>query len=95
MAVIHISEAEAARDFAGLMAKVRAGAEVLIEDQSRTIAILRAPEVNPSHRKLSEVIRRSESRASALTLDPGFADDVEEGIRNHQHERLIDPWESF
>ncbi len=32
MAVIHISEAEAARDFAGLMARVRAGAEVVIEN---------------------------------------------------------------
>ena len=28
--VIHISEEEAARDFAGLMARVRAGAEVVI-----------------------------------------------------------------
>ena len=31
MAVIHISEAEAARDFAGLLARVRAGTEVVIE----------------------------------------------------------------
>jgi hypothetical protein len=29
MATVHISEAEAAGDFAGLMAKVRAGAEVV------------------------------------------------------------------
>jgi antitoxin (DNA-binding transcriptional repressor) of toxin-antitoxin stability system len=29
--VIHISEAEAVSDFAGLLARVRAGAEVVIE----------------------------------------------------------------
>jgi hypothetical protein len=32
--VIHISEAEAARDFSGLLARVRAGAEVVIENNN-------------------------------------------------------------
>ena len=31
--VIHISEEEAARDFAGVMARVRAGVEVIIESR--------------------------------------------------------------
>lgn len=31
MATIHISEEEAARDFPGLLARVRAGAEIVIE----------------------------------------------------------------
>ncbi len=34
MATIRITEAEAARDFAGLMARVRAAAEVVIDDAS-------------------------------------------------------------
>ena len=34
MATIHISEADAARDFAGLMARVRAGAEIVIESDT-------------------------------------------------------------
>jgi hypothetical protein len=34
MATIHISEADAARDFAGLMARVRAGVDVVIDDAS-------------------------------------------------------------
>ena len=38
--VIHISEEDAARDFAGLMARVRAGAEVVIESDARAVAVV-------------------------------------------------------
>ncbi len=38
--VIHISEEAAASDFASLMASVRAGAEVIIEENARPVAIL-------------------------------------------------------
>ena len=40
--VIHISEADAANDFASLMERVRAGAEVVIEDGARAVAVLQA-----------------------------------------------------
>jgi antitoxin (DNA-binding transcriptional repressor) of toxin-antitoxin stability system len=43
MATIHISAAEAARDFTTLLAHVRAGAEVIIEDGSLTVAVLHTP----------------------------------------------------
>jgi len=36
--LFHISEAEAASDFAALMARVRAGAEVIIENGARPVA---------------------------------------------------------
>jgi antitoxin (DNA-binding transcriptional repressor) of toxin-antitoxin stability system len=39
--VIHISEAEAASDFASLMARVRDGAEVVIEQDARPVAVPR------------------------------------------------------
>ena len=39
MAVIHISEADAARDFAGLMAHVRAGAEIVIESDAAPVSM--------------------------------------------------------
>ena len=42
--VIHVSETEAASDFATLMARVRAGAEVVIEHDVRPVAILRPAE---------------------------------------------------
>jgi antitoxin (DNA-binding transcriptional repressor) of toxin-antitoxin stability system len=34
MAAIHVSATEASRDFAGPLSRVRAGAEVVIEDSS-------------------------------------------------------------
>jgi antitoxin (DNA-binding transcriptional repressor) of toxin-antitoxin stability system len=54
MATIRISAADAARDFAGLLAQVHAGAEVIIEDGTYPAAVLRS-EV-PAPRSLSECI---------------------------------------
>jgi antitoxin (DNA-binding transcriptional repressor) of toxin-antitoxin stability system len=42
--VVHISEAEVASNFAALMARVRAGAEVIIESGKRPVAILHSAE---------------------------------------------------
>jgi prevent-host-death family protein len=43
MAVIHISEAEAVRDFASVLAHVRAGSEVIIDSESTPVAVLVPP----------------------------------------------------
>jgi hypothetical protein len=43
MATIHISDAEAARDFAGLMDHVRAGVKVVIDDFSHVAFSRQAP----------------------------------------------------
>ena len=43
--VIHISEAEAASDFAALIARVRAGAKVIIENGARPVAVLHAADL--------------------------------------------------
>lgn len=40
--VIHISEAEAARNFDAVLAQVRSGAEIIIEQNARPIAIIRS-----------------------------------------------------
>ena len=86
MATIHISEAEAARDFAGLMARVRAGAEVVIENGSLMVAVLHAPV--PPRRSISESIALAEARSKELghapVMDAGFAADMEEIIRNRK-----------
>ena len=39
--VIHVSAAEAASDFAALLDRIRAGDEVVIEDDARPLAVLR------------------------------------------------------
>jgi antitoxin (DNA-binding transcriptional repressor) of toxin-antitoxin stability system len=86
METIHISEDEAARDFAWLMARVRAGAEVVIESGSAPIALVRLAE--PPRRSISESIAiveaRSKERGYAAVMDPDFAADMEEIIRNRK-----------
>lgn len=64
MAVVHISQAEAIRDFASVLAQVRAGAQVVIEENDATIALvkpaeLEAEEAEPGHNEWfrSEVAR--------------------------------------
>jgi antitoxin (DNA-binding transcriptional repressor) of toxin-antitoxin stability system len=41
--VIHISVAEAASDFASVLARVRAGAEIVIESGKKPVAVIHAP----------------------------------------------------
>ena len=86
MATIHISEAEAARDFAGLLARVRAGAEVVIDDASTAIK-LSAVFARPG-RLLSESLALAGDHAKELgyepVMDADFASDMEEIIRNRK-----------
>ena len=85
--VIHISEAEAASDFAALLTRVRAGAEVIIERDSRPVAVVRSPEA-PRGRLLSESIALAKAHAKELgyepTMDADFAADLEEIINSHR-----------
>jgi len=83
MATIHISEAEAARDFAGVMAHVRLGAEVVIENETRAVAVVRPAVPAGPGRLLSEIIAAAESRGSSALLDGDFARDLEEVINSH------------
>lgn len=83
MAVLHITEAELARDIHGVLEKVRQGAEVVIERDDRAVAILRPPTLGPG-RPIDECIalaeRLEKERGYRITLDPDFAADVEEII---------------
>jgi antitoxin (DNA-binding transcriptional repressor) of toxin-antitoxin stability system len=89
--IIHISEIEAASDFASLMAKVRAGSEVVIEHDAEPVAIVRPVERYP--RLLSEAIALAEANGCTATLDEGFSSDLE-GIVNSHREPLSPPlWE--
>ena len=86
MATIHISEAEAVRDFAGLLARVRAGAEVVIENGTLAVAVLHA--AAPPRRSISESIALAEARSKELgrkpVMDAGYADDMEEIVRSRK-----------
>ena len=83
--VIHISEAEAAATtVAKLLVHVRAGAEVVIENDARPVAVLHA--AAPVGRTISECIAlakaHEEETGKAPVLDADFAADVEKIINN-------------
>lgn len=90
MATFHISETEAARDFAGLLARVRAGAEVVIEEDSRPVAVLRSPD--PPRRTIEECVALL-PEDSTLTMGEDFARDVEEAINSHRESLDPPPWD--
>jgi antitoxin (DNA-binding transcriptional repressor) of toxin-antitoxin stability system len=86
--VIRVSEAEAATDFRSLMAHVRAGAEVVIEQGTRPVAVLHAAE--PVRRTVSECIALAEAHeeetGKAPVLDADFAEDVDDILNKRK------PW---
>jgi len=90
MAVIHISEEEAARDLAGLIDKVRTGQQVQIDRGTESFALVPA---SPVGWTTTDALRRSEVRGSQVTLDDDFGDDMEEIMRFNRQERPS-PWES-
>ena len=67
---IRVSEAEAANDFASLLDRVRAGAEVVIERDAEAVAVIRP--AAPYIRLLSESLRLAKERGSKATLDGDF-----------------------
>lgn len=92
MAVIHISEADAARDFGALLARVRAGEEIVIGPEGAPVAVLK-PASGPYVRKLSESLRILRERGSTVTLDGDFGKDLEDVINSHREPLNPPPWD--
>jgi hypothetical protein len=90
MATIHISEAEAVRDFAGLLAHVRLGAEIVIENGAYPPAILRT--AAPPRRSIEECIALLPADSPA-TIDEDFAGDVAAGINAHREPLNPPAWD--
>ena len=74
---------------------MRAGAEIIIENDARPVAVLRSAEPHPG-RLLSESIALAEAHAKELgyepTLDPDFAANLEQ-IINSRKPRNVSTWE--
>jgi antitoxin (DNA-binding transcriptional repressor) of toxin-antitoxin stability system len=81
MAVLHISEADLARDVHAVLDRVQSGAEVIIERNEQPVAVLRAAQ--PRRRKLSE-IAAALAQDSTSVIDPYFAKDVREVVDSHR-----------
>jgi antitoxin (DNA-binding transcriptional repressor) of toxin-antitoxin stability system len=91
---IRVSEAEAVSDFAGLLARVRAGAEVVVESGKMPVAVIHAPAA--PHRTLSECIALAKAHEAetgeAPVLDADFAADMED-ILKHRSTWNPSAWE--
>ena len=89
--VIHISESEAtATDVATLLARVRAGAEIVIEKDKRPVAVLHLPE--PVRRSISECITLL-PEGSTATVDAEFSKDVEAAVASHREPLNPPAWD--
>jgi prevent-host-death family protein len=89
--IIHISEADAASDFASILDRVRAGIEIVIEHNACPVAVVRPAE---SHvRRLSESLRLAREHGSTVTLDPEFAKDVEAAVESHREPLVPPAWD--
>jgi antitoxin (DNA-binding transcriptional repressor) of toxin-antitoxin stability system len=95
MAVLHITEAELARDVHGVLEKVRAGAEVVIEEDHRAVAVIKTPR-RPG-RSIDECIalaKEYEARfREAPVPDPDFAKDVQAAIDAHREPLDTSAWD--
>jgi antitoxin (DNA-binding transcriptional repressor) of toxin-antitoxin stability system len=80
-----MSEAEVARDLHTVLEKVQQGTEIVIEQNSRPVAVIKAPLMKG--RKISEVIAALEASGANAVVDEDFARDVEEGIKARR-----EPW---
>jgi hypothetical protein len=85
MATIQISESEAERDFAGMMARVRGGSEFAIECDSKVVAVVRPPEEEFRPRLVSELIAEEKmleaDGGEIPVMDEEFAEDLAEIVR--------------
>jgi antitoxin (DNA-binding transcriptional repressor) of toxin-antitoxin stability system len=91
MGTVRISEADAIRDIAGLLARAQRGEEIVIETKSAPAVVLRKAE-EPKMRKLSESLRIAEGVGSTVTLDGEFEKDLNAVIASHS-ETLRNAWD--
>jgi antitoxin (DNA-binding transcriptional repressor) of toxin-antitoxin stability system len=91
MTTVHITEAELARDVHAVLAKVQEGVEVIVEQDHRPVATIRAPLLKG--RLLSESIALAEARRTSAIPDDGFMRDVEEGIAERSQPWNPPTWE--
>jgi antitoxin (DNA-binding transcriptional repressor) of toxin-antitoxin stability system len=91
MATVHMSDNEVTKNFAAVLDKIRKGIEVVVEQDHRPVAVIRSPK--RSGRPISDCILSARVSGSKITLDGGFARDVEEGIRDRQQSWNPPSWD--
>lgn len=90
MVTSRISEADAARDLPGLLARVSAGEEIIIESSFGPVAVMRAPAPRP--RSAEEILARLPYDSPA-TIDEDFAADVGAVVAEHRESLNPPSWD--
>ncbi len=85
MATLRITEAELTRDIHTVLAKVKEGVEVIVEQDHRPVAVIKTP--HRPGRKISECVAMARAHEKELGYapvpDPDFAQDVQTAIDAH------------
>ncbi len=80
-----MSEADVVKDIEVVLAKVRQGREMIVEQGNNPVAIIKPTQI--TGRMVSEIIADLEMRGSNAVMDDTFAQDIEEGLRAQRQ-----PW---
>ena len=88
--VLHISEADLARDVQAILQRVETGAEIVVERDAQPVAVIRA--AKPARRRISECIAMLPAESTA-TIDPDFAKDVAAAIAAHREALEPPQWD--
>ena len=91
LATVHMSEAEVARDLHAVLERVRQGVEVVIEQDHRAVAVIRAE--HRSGRPITEILQEAMERNSTVTLDEDFGKDLEDIINSHREPLNPPAWD--
>src|ERR1051326_711438 len=79
MSTVRITETELARDVHGVLEKVQQGIEVIVEQNHRPVAVIKASQ--QVGRRISEVLAALEVSGANAILDEDFARDIEESVK--------------
>jgi hypothetical protein len=92
MATIRISEAEAIRNIAGLLARAYTGEEIIIEKDSASPAVVLRPAPAPLRRSIEECIDLLPADSTAV-IDEDFASDVAAAVAVHRESLNPPAWD--
>jgi antitoxin (DNA-binding transcriptional repressor) of toxin-antitoxin stability system len=79
---VHMTEAQVAGDFAAVLERLKHGAEVVVEQDHRPVAVI-SPVKGPG-RPIDECIALAKAHGSGAKLDEEYAADLEEIIASRQ-----------
>ena len=91
MATVHMTESEVASDLHAVLAQVQKGAEVVVEQDHRPVAVIRP--AFPKGRLLSECIALAEARGTTAIPDEDFMIDVAGGVAERTKPWKPPSWE--